>query len=109
MSDSLKEAAQLHSRVPADHYARSIKESPLHRFWHTRRFEEIGKMIRPTGGKILDIGSSDGTFTKVIIEKTCAEKVFGIDVLEKSVSYAKRRFARSKIASFLVADAHNLP
>ncbi|KKS10939.1 MAG: hypothetical protein UU67_C0091G0005, partial [Candidatus Daviesbacteria bacterium GW2011_GWB1_41_5] len=38
-------------------------------------------MIEPAGGKILDIGSADGTFTKVIIEKSKATKVVGIDVL----------------------------
>ncbi len=108
-SSSLNRAAELHSKVPADWYARSIKENIFQRFWHTRRFEEIGKIIEPLGGKILDIGSADGTFTKVIIEKSKADKVVGIDVLPGSVSYAKRRFARSKVVSFRVADAHELP
>lgn len=102
-------AAQLHKRVPPDHYARSIKQSFLHKFWHTSRFTEIGKMIEPSGGSVLDIGSADGTFTKVIVDKSKADKVIGIDVLPDSVSYAKRRFARSKVVSFKVADAHNLP
>src|SRR3989344_1375736 len=109
MSTLQSRAAELHKNVPADHYARSIKENPLHKFWHTRRFEEIGKMIEPSRGRILDIGSADGTFTKIIIDKSKANKVVGIDVLERSVSYAKRRFARSKVVSFRVADAHSLP
>ncbi len=109
MSTLQSRAAQRHKNVPADWYARSIRENLLQRYWHTRRFEEIGKMVEPTGGKVLDIGSSDGTFTKVLIEKSHADKVIGIDVLEKSVSYAKRRFARSKVVSFRVADAHALP
>lgn len=109
MTSTLIHAAELHKRVPADHYVRSIKQSFLHRFWHTHRFKEIGQMVEETGGRILDIGSADGTFTKVIIEKSKAQKVIGIDVLEKSVSYAKRRFARSKKVSFRVADAHKLP
>jgi len=108
MSTLQSRAAELHKNVPADHYARSIKENPLHKFWHTRRFEEIGKMIEPSRGRILDIGSADGTFTKIIIDKSKANKVVGIDVLERSVSYAKRRFARSKVVSFRVADAHSL-
>lgn len=102
-------AAELHSKVPADWYARSIRENFLQRYWHTRRFEEIGKMIEATGGKILDIGSADGTFTKIIVEKSKAKTVIGIDVLPSSVLYAKRRFARSKIVSFRMADAHQLP
>ena len=105
----IQKAATLHKMVPPDHYARSIRASFLHRFWHTKRFEEIGKMVESNGDKILDIGSSDGTFTKVIVEKSKASKVVGIDVLQKCVSYAKRRFARNKVVSFLVADAHDLP
>lgn len=105
----LDRAVRLHQRVPPDHYARSIKKSFLHRFWHTRRFTEIGKMVEPNGGRVLDIGSADGTFTRILIEKTKAGKVIGIDVLPDSVSYAKRRFAHSKVVSFRVADAHDLP
>ncbi|OGY09747.1 MAG: hypothetical protein A2782_02830 [Candidatus Blackburnbacteria bacterium RIFCSPHIGHO2_01_FULL_43_15b] len=108
-SHLLARAAQRHKLVPPDHYARSIKQSFLHKFWHTRRFTQIGKMIEPSGGKVLDIGSADGTFTKVIVEKSKADGVIGIDVLPGSVSYAKRRFARSKVVSFRVADAHELP
>lgn len=106
---SRSRAADLHKNVPPDWYARSIKENVLQRFWHTTRFREIGKLINPDGGKILDIGSADGTFTKIILDKSRAEKVVGIDVLESSVKYAKKRFARSKKMSFRLADAHNLP
>lgn len=102
-------AANLHKNVPPDWYARSIRENVLQRFWHTTRFCEIGKLINSNGGKILDIGSADGTFTKIVLDKSKADKVVGIDVLETSVKYAKKRFARSRKMSFRVADAHNLP
>lgn len=102
-------AAELHKNVPPDWYAKSIKENLLQRFWHLTRFREVGRMVEPSGGKILDIGSADGTFTKIVLDKSKAEKVVGIDVLPRSVSFAKRRFARSKKLSFRVADAHNLP
>lgn len=102
-------AAELHNSVPQDWYVRSIKENILQRFWHNTRFREVAKLIEPSGGKILDIGSNDGTFTKVILDKSRASKVIGIDVLSKSVSFAKRRFARSNKVSFRVADAHSLP
>lgn len=104
-----RNAADLHKNVPADWYARSIKENLLQRYWHTRRFTEVPKLLEPTRGKILDIGCADGTFTSVILKHTGAGKIIGIDVLPKSVSYARRRFARSKKLSFRVADAHNLP
>lgn len=102
-------AADLHKNVPPDWYVRSIKENFLQRFWHNTRFREVGKLIELTGGKILDIGSADGTFTKIILDRSKADKVVGIDVLKGSVSFAKRRFARSKKMSFSVADAHDLP
>lgn len=109
MNDLKLKAKDLHKNVPPDWYARSIKENILQRFWHTRRFEEVGKILSPTAGKILDIGCADGTFTKIIFEKTKPSRIVGIDVLPKSIAYAKRRFARSRRMFFKVADAHNLP
>lgn len=102
-------AIELHKDVPPDWYTRSIKENLLQRFWHTTRFREVGRLIPVTRGKILDIGCADGTFTKVILEHSKAKKIVAVDVLESSISYAKRRFARSKKLIFKVADAHELP
>lgn len=102
-------AAELHKNVPADWYARSIKENLLQRFWHTTRFKEVGEMVSVTRGKILDIGCADGTFTKVILEKSKAKKIIAIDVLSSSIAFAKKRFARSEKLSFKIADAHELP
>lgn len=109
MASIRSRAVDLHKNVPPDWYARSIKENVLQRFWHTTRFEEIGRMIESAGGKILDIGSADGTFSKIILDSSKADIVVGIDVLPQSVVYAKKRFARSKKMSFRVADAHELP
>lgn len=107
-SDLQTRAANLHKRVPPDWYLRKTKNSLLHRFWHTVRFREVGKLIEPAQN-VLDIGCADGTFSKVIFDKSRASKFVGMDVLPKSVSFAKRRFAKSKKMSFRVADAHNLP
>lgn len=109
MTNRQQRAAKLHQNVPADWYVRSIRENVFQRYWHTRRFEEIRKLVPPTAGRILDIGSADGTFTKVILDASGAGKIVGIDALPKSVSWAKRRFARSKKMSFRTADAHKLP
>lgn len=109
MTDIQKRAVDLHKNVPPDWYARSIKENIFQRYWHNRRFEEVSKLIPLTNRRILDVGCADGTFTKIVLVKSGASKVVGIDVLPKSVSYAKRRFARSKRMSFRVADAHKLP
>lgn len=109
MIDGVERAASLHKNVPPDWYARSVKENILQRFWHTARFKEVGKLIPLTSGRILDIGCADGTFTKVILERSRAKKITAVDVLAGSISFAKRRFARSKRLSFRVADAHVLP
>ncbi len=109
MNSTQKTAEDLHKNVPADWYSRSIEENFLQRFWHTTRFREVSSMIEPTRGRILDVGSADGTFTKIILNKSWASKVVGVDVLSRSVSYAKRRFARSNKMRFRVADAHDIP
>ncbi|MBI3397008.1 class I SAM-dependent methyltransferase [Candidatus Woesebacteria bacterium] len=105
---SKKTAAQLHSMVPPDWYYKSIRENILQNYWHNRRFEEVAKLIEPVKGQILDIGSADGVFTRVILEKSGAERVIGIDVLPPSVKWASRHWNNSKL-KFMVADAHSLP
>ena len=108
MTGRQKRAAELHGRVPHDWYARSIKENILQNFWHKRRFEVVSNMITPASS-VLDIGCNDGTFTMIIAKKTRASRVCAVDVLPKSIAYAKKRFATSKKFFFKVADAHKLP
>lgn len=105
----LSEAAIIHRNVPPDWYERGIKENIFQRFWHSRRFSEVGKLIENSDGKILDIGCADGTFTKVILNHSGADLVIGVDILPSSISYAKKRFAKNKKLKFQVADAEELP
>jgi len=105
----LSEAAVIHRNVPPDWYERGIEKNSGQRFWHFRRFAEVGKLIEPTGGKILDIGSADGTFTKVILDHSRADLVLGVDVLPASVAFAKKKFAKNKKLRFQVANAEKLP
>lgn len=108
-SSQFQKAADLHGDVPPNWYFRSIRENILQRYWHKRRFEEVGKIIEPSGGQILDIGSADGTFTKVILDKSRADKIIGIDILERSVDWANKHWKRNKKLVFKVADVHKLP
>lgn len=101
-------AQDLHENVPPDWYFDSIKRNLGQRFWHTRRFVEVEKLIEPTGGKILDIGCADGVFTKKTLDKSKADKIVGIDVLPTSVEWAKNHWKNNKKLSFEVGDAHNL-
>jgi len=104
-----KTAVDLHANLPPDYYERSLKRNPLQWIWHHRRFRNISQLIEPVKGKVLDIGSADGTFTKVIAEKSQAQEVIGIDILEKSVQYANQRFKKNKRMRFVTADAQALP
>ncbi|MCJ7792953.1 MAG: methyltransferase domain-containing protein [Candidatus Marinimicrobia bacterium] len=104
-----KTAVDLHTNLPPDYYERSIKKNPLQWFWHHRRFQNVSQLIEPVKGKVLDIGSADGTFTKVITEKSQAESVIGIDILAKSVKYANQRFLKDKRIKFVTADVQDLP
>jgi len=108
MADKLKSAEELHENVPPDWYYRSIKENILQRYWHKRRFEEVAKLIEPVKGEVLDIGSADGMFTKVILDNTKAKKAIGIDVLKKSVDWANNHWRNNKKMEFKLGDAHKL-
>lgn len=108
MKHTYKLAVHLHENVPPNWYETSIKNNLFQRYWHTRRFSEVGKLIEPAKN-VLDVGCADGTFTKVISKKTGSENLVGIDVLKSSINYAKKIFAKNQKMSFKVADAHNLP
>lgn len=105
--NNLEYAAQLHEHVPPDWYHRSIRENILQRYWHWRRFSEVAKLVEPTSGKILDIGSADGTFTNVILRKSKAEQIIGIDVLKASVDWASKHW-KDKRLQFNLGDASKL-
>jgi len=103
-----KTAIKRHSNVPPDWYERSIKENILQRFWHKKRFKEVAKLVEKTGGKILDIGSADGTFSRIILDRSKGEYVIGIDVLKASVDWANARHKDTGKMEFRLGDAHKL-
>lgn len=109
MNNGKMSAAELHQNVPKNWYFESIKVDLLQRFWHKRRFKEISNVIDPVEGKVLDIGSNDGTFSKVILDKTNAKELIGIDVVKKTVDWANVHWKKTKKTKFMVADAMKLP
>lgn len=104
-------ASELHKQVPPNWYYKSIYEDKniFQRFVHSNRFKEVTKLIEPTKGRILDIGSADGVFTKVVLDKSNAKEIVGIDVLPASVKWANKHWKKEKRLKFMVADAHKLP
>jgi len=108
MKKNDKTAEELHKHVPPNWYHESLRVDPLQKFWHTRRFNEVMKAIdQIKDGKVLDIGSADGTFSKVILDKTKASQLVGIDVVKTSVNWANKYWKNKKM-KFVVGDAHKL-
>ncbi len=102
-------AEDLHKNVPENWYFQSIKIDPLQRYWHKRRFEEVSAMIEPVKGKVLDLGCNDGVFSKVILDKTEAKQLTGLDVVKKTINWANKHWKNNGKMKFMVADAHKLP
>lgn len=103
----LKQARKLHENTPANWYFESIKVDFFQKLWHQTRFDNVAKVMERVNGKVLDIGCADGIFSKVILERTKANKLIGIDVLPASVNWANKHWKNPK-TKFLVGDAHNL-
>jgi len=110
MSKKTKNAKNLHKNVPSNWYYKSIyvDKNILQWFVHNKRFKEVKKLVEPSGGKLLDIGSADGVFTKVILDKSKANMMIGVDVLKHSVDWARKHWKKEKKLQFEVADAHEL-
>jgi 2-polyprenyl-3-methyl-5-hydroxy-6-metoxy-1,4-benzoquinol methylase len=108
MNKLQRSALELHEQVPPSWYFESLKVDPLQRYWHHRRFNEVAKIIEPVEGNILDIGCADGMFSKVLLDKSGAKKLFGIDVLKSSVNWANKHWKYTGKMSFSVGDAHKL-
>lgn len=104
----MKTAEELHQNVPPDWYFASIKRNVFQRYWHKRRFAAVKELAEPVSGKILDIGSADGVFSKVILDSTGAKQVIGIDVLKTSVDWANKHWRRNPKLKFKVGDGHHL-
>lgn len=103
-----KSAEELHGNVPPDWYYASIKRNIFQRYWHYRRFKKISELTEPVKGRVLDIGSADGVFSKVLLDKTEAKSLVGVDVLKSSVDWANRHWKKTGKMKFYVGDAHNL-
>ncbi len=101
-----KTLLERHEEVSADHYDRGIKNNIFQRYWHSKRFIEVEKLITSVSGDILDIGCHSGLFTKRIHGKLLPNKIYGVDVSKVAIGRAKKRIPSGY---FQIADAQNLP
>ena len=108
MNSTMIEAIKLHKDTPPDWYFQSLRVDVFQRFWHKSRFREVSKLIEPIGGTVLDIGCADGVFSKVIFDKSKADKFIGMDVIKSSVAWANKHWKKEKNMKFIFGDAHDL-
>jgi len=101
-------AEKLHEHVPPNWYYQSLRVDPLQKYWHKSRFTQIGQLIDRVNGEVLDVGSADGMFSKVILDKSRAKKLIGIEAVKSSVVWAKKHWKNVKNMEFRVGDAHKL-
>src|SRR3989337_1875779 len=106
-SKSFLLAEELHRGVPPNWYHQSLRVDPFQKIWHHRRFKEVGDLVEKAD-KILDIGCADGMFSKVILDKSGAKKLIGLDVLKTSVAWANKHWKYTDKMEFMVGDAHEL-
>lgn len=104
----MEEAIKLHKNTPPNWYFQSLQIDPFQKYWHSSRFREVSKLVEPTGGVILDIGSADGMFSKVIFDRAKAQKFIGMDVIKSSVDWANKHWKKQKKMKFVLGDAHKL-
>ena len=108
MEETFERAVELHKNTPPNWYYQSLRVDPLQKYWHRNRFTEVARLVEPAGGQVLDIGCADGVFSKVIFNKSKADKYIGIDVIKTSIDWAKHHWKREKKMKFMVGDAHKL-
>lgn len=71
---------------------------------HLTRYESVVDLVK--NKTVLDIASGSGYGSYILAEK--AKKVYGVDIDQESIAYAKRNYARSNIG-FLQGSAEAIP
>ncbi len=101
------ELDHLHEDVPANYYDTSIKRNFLQRYWHYRRFTEVGNLLHSVHAtKILDVGCHGGTFSSRIMRIYPKATFNGIDVSKSAIAYAKKKYPK---ATFMVGRGEKIP
>lgn len=101
-----KTLVEIHEDVPADHYDKGIKRNLFQKYWHSRRFSEIKKVLRQVDGPVLDVGCHSGTFTTFILNQIKTKEIYGVDISHSAIERIKKKIP---YGHFQVADATILP
>lgn len=75
------------------YYATGFYKGPL----LEERFQRVARLFasQPKGGRLLDIGCGDGSFSCVLKEAMGAEEVFGLDISPEAVKLAQEQGIRA--------------
>ncbi|OGF99514.1 hypothetical protein A2Y99_02830 [Candidatus Gottesmanbacteria bacterium RBG_13_37_7] len=102
-----KNIDDLHKEVPGNYYHFGIKHNIFQKFWHEKRFQEVGKVVATIPSKkMLDIGCHGGKFTFEMSILIPGAKIYGIDISSQAISYAKKTYPKF---SFRTGRAEKLP
>jgi len=82
-----------YNSIPVGYYQHVLETgNPIRRAWHLQKFERvIACLPKIPCQSILDIGCFAGTFLSMLPKEAFSTQL-GVDVLEKQIAYAQRRF-----------------
>lgn len=96
-----------HNKIPGNYYDLSTAKNSFQRFWHQKRYAEVGRTLEKIRAKmVLDIGCHGGRLTSKILEKIPQAKIFGIDISRQAIDYASKKYP---LINFRIARAENIP
>jgi 2-polyprenyl-3-methyl-5-hydroxy-6-metoxy-1,4-benzoquinol methylase len=95
---------EIHEDVPADFYDTSVKDNLIQRYWHGRRFKEVAKLATKVDGRLLDVGCDGGTLTEKVAMRAWPERVVGVDISAKSLSFTIARCSWTDAARHLLTQ-----
>lgn len=94
-------------KVPVNYYQKGVKTNILSWIWHAHKIKLAKKILKRIKFKnCLDVGCASGYMISEIAKSYPNAKYFGIDVLAKAISYAKKIYP---YINFRVASAEELP
>lgn len=94
-------------QVPVNYYQKGIRNNFLQKLWHTHKIKLARKILKKIEFEnCLDVGCASGYMTSEISKSFPKGQYFGIDIYDKAIEYAKRKYPNIK---FKVASASQLP
>jgi 2-polyprenyl-3-methyl-5-hydroxy-6-metoxy-1,4-benzoquinol methylase len=99
---------ELHRDVPPGWYYYSVRKNLLQYYVHNFRFKEVSKLVEKSNGRLLDIGCADGMFTNIILKKSKAKEIIGIDVCRGNIGWAHEHWKNVVGMKYILGDAEKL-